>query len=151
MPQLTAETKTIQEIFQREYVIPAYQRRYSWDKDQCQQLMDDLLLFYDENTETSEQYFLGCLVIAKENNRWAVIDGQQRLTTLSLAIKAIFNRSQENRGLELMLKKWDSVKGEVLDELRLTSEVLDEDKENFKQVLLGDGSPPGWQQIQRKP
>ena len=40
-----------------------------------------------------------------------------------------------------MLKKWDSVKGEVLDELRLTSEVLDEDKENFKQVLLGDGSP----------
>ena len=103
--------------------------------------MDDLLLFYDENTETSEQYFLGCLVIAKENNRWAVIDGQQRLTTLSLAIKAIFNRSQENRGLELMLKKWDSVKGEVLDELRLTSEVLDEDKENFKQVLLGDGSP----------
>ena len=34
----------------------------------CQQLMDDLLLFYDENTGTSEQYFLGCLVIGNEFN-----------------------------------------------------------------------------------
>ena len=138
MPRLTAETKTIQEIFQREYVIPAYQRRYSWDKDQCQQLMDDLLLFYDENTETSEQYFLGCLVIAKENDRWAVIDGQQRLTTLSLAIKAIFNKTRENRGVERMLKKVDPISDEIADELRLVSEVWGGDKENFRRVLLGD-------------
>lgn len=138
MTRLTAETKTIGEVFRREYVIPNYQRRYSWDKDECQQLMDDLLLFY-ENQEGSEQYFLGCLVIAEENDHWSVIDGQQRLTTLSLLIKALFNRDQTNLGLARMLKKVDPVSDAVSEELRLESRVWGKDKENLDRVLLDKG------------
>lgn len=137
MTRLTAETKTIRDIFQQEYIIPNYQRPYSWDKDECQQLMDDLLLAHDEETE---QYFLGCLVIAKEGNRFAIIDGQQRLTTLSLVIKALFSRDQTNLGLARMLKKVDPVSDAVSEELRLESQVWDEDKVNLERALLDTGT-----------
>lgn len=142
MYNLTAKNETIEQVFQhRAYLIPDYQRRYTWDKTQCQRLMDDLFDVYDGH---SEHHFLGCLVIAKNNEgipRWEVIDGQQRLTTLSLVIKALFNigalglqTKRENPILARMLKTEDDEGN--LAELRLKSEVWDRDKQNYEEVLL---------------
>lgn len=66
-----------------EFAIPDYQRPYSWGTDQSLQLLDDLDDAIDRDPD--EPYFLGSLVLVREGGRRAeVIDGQQRLTTLSI-------------------------------------------------------------------
>lgn len=71
------------------YVIPKYQRPYAWTADQTSELFDDLYDFYQKEPE--EGYFLGSIVLIKEENRpnAEVIDGQQRLTTLTILIAAL--------------------------------------------------------------
>lgn len=72
-----------------EYVIPSYQRPYAWAVDQASELFDDLFDFY--KSEPEEGYFLGSIVLIKqESEPYAeVIDGQQRLTTLTILLSAL--------------------------------------------------------------
>lgn len=75
-----------------DYVIPSYQRPYAWTIDQTSELFDDLFDFYKNEKEDS--YFLGSIVLIKEEGKPAaeVIDGQQRLTTLTILLAIIANR-----------------------------------------------------------
>lgn len=72
-----------------EYVIPSYQRPYAWTVDQATELFDDLFGFYRDEPE--EGYFLGSIVLIKEEGKpyAEVIDGQQRLTTLTILLASI--------------------------------------------------------------
>lgn len=84
-----------------EYVIPSYQRPYAWTVDQASELFDDLFDFYKSEPK-EESYFLGSIVLIKpeESKRHAaVIDGQQRLTTLTIllaALASILEREQRD-------------------------------------------------------
>ena len=73
-----------------EYHIPAYQRPYAWTTEETDTLFDDLYSFFTSENE-DENYFLGSIVLIKENsNRKAdVIDGQQRLTTLTILFSVL--------------------------------------------------------------
>ena len=72
-------------IFQSDkYVIPRYQRAYAWEREQIEQLIDDILDFGQNN------YYIGSLIVAKVEgleNTYEVVDGQQRLTTLYLLLQ----------------------------------------------------------------
>lgn len=75
------------------FVIPVYQRPYSWDEEQCEQLWDDIL--YVGNTP-QERHFTGSVVWVQDGTFSAsgitpmlLIDGQQRITTITLAIAAL--------------------------------------------------------------
>jgi len=77
-----------------QFFVPIFQRRYSWEKKHCNQLWDDVLRI-GQNDEILS-YFLGSIVYMKEEeapigtvSRFLVIDGQQRLATLSLLISAL--------------------------------------------------------------
>ena len=72
-----------------EYVIPSYQRPYAWTPDQAGELFDDLIAFFQ--AEQEEGYFLGSIVLIKtEDSAYSqVIDGQQRLTTLTILLAAM--------------------------------------------------------------
>ena len=72
-----------------EYHIPAYQRPYAWTTEEAGILFDDLYEFY--RTEPSDNYFLGTIVLIKEEDKpYAdVIDGQQRLTTLTILFSVL--------------------------------------------------------------
>ena len=98
---------TVRESLQgeKQYVVPLYQRRYSWerkdDKDPLNQLWDDILLL--DSTDPASTHFLGSVVIAPSPSntpagvvRWLVVDGQQRLTTLSLLLCAIRDHVQRD-------------------------------------------------------
>jgi len=72
-----------------EYHIPAYQRPYAWTAEETGILFDDLYEFYQ--TEPTDNYFLGTIVLIKEDDKpYAdVIDGQQRLTTLTILFSVL--------------------------------------------------------------
>ncbi len=92
--KITPETKTLATIFQfnsdNKYLIPVYQRNYSWKDEQIETLFDDILA---EDTG----YYVGNLLINSDNGDNNVIDGQQRLTTLSLMLLATYEKLSEYR------------------------------------------------------
>ncbi len=75
------------------FSIPDYQRPYSWTTEQADELLDDLLYAADQASEFSESspYFLGSVVIIKKDDEpeAAIVDGQQRLTTLTILLCAL--------------------------------------------------------------
>lgn len=93
MISLTAEQKTIEGIFcttTEQYVIPAFQRPYSWGFDQFYELYRDLMGAFKEN----ESYFLGNIIMAKSKSfdsdgQYRVVDGQQRIITIWTLIKML--------------------------------------------------------------
>ena len=83
--KLSAEQKSVLQIFATEirYLIPNYQRPYSWDKDNVSDLISDLVTSYINNIE--ENYFCGSLVLVQgDKGRLDIIDGQQRVTTFTI-------------------------------------------------------------------
>lgn len=94
--------------------IPEYQRPYKWTLKNVNQLIDDILYFKDKNA-----YRLGTIVLHKDKNennidRFNIVDGQQRITTLILLLKAIqkntelfnkfkaeYDKNKENNSIEL--------------------------------------------------
>jgi len=83
--------KSLQEIFQSKYIVPLYQRNYAWAQDEIEQLLQDLYEnFKKSKTNPTLNYFIGSLVVLKrKDGLYEVIDGQQRLTTLSLLLKIL--------------------------------------------------------------
>ncbi|MGL5807502.1 MAG: DUF262 domain-containing protein, partial [Xenococcaceae cyanobacterium] len=80
----------------KQFVIPIYQRTYSWTVKQCQQLWNDIVRVAED--ETKSGHFLGSVVYIKHGlfhvaslSELLVIDGQQRLTTIFLLLKALGN------------------------------------------------------------
>ena len=90
-----SDSPTIAEFFLKiekgqQFVIPQYQRKYSWEKEQCEKLFNDLKTYIDED-RSNELYFFGTIIIAssEEDNKLNLIDGQQRTTTFLLLLKAL--------------------------------------------------------------
>ena len=84
------------------FVIPEYQRPYSWGDDEICTLFDDIGGFSIERTEKkgANSYFLGCVVSYTENGEKQIIDGQQRITALMTAIAGksiVFDDYSEGR------------------------------------------------------
>ena len=64
----------------KKFIIPSYQRPYSWTVDNAEQLIDDI---YKSSQSEENEYFIGSMIcINKGQNQYEVVDGQQRLTTL---------------------------------------------------------------------
>jgi hypothetical protein len=89
--KITGAEYPLAEIFSSkfDYTIPAYQRPYAWTVDETSELFDDLHGFYER--EKDAPYFLGSIVLIKEEDKplAEVIDGQQRLTTLTILLACI--------------------------------------------------------------
>lgn len=78
----------------KRFIIPVYQRNYDWKIEHCKQLYDDLVKVI-KNKHNS--HFFGSIVsVYNERERYLIIDGQQRLTTISLLLLAIYNIIKED-------------------------------------------------------
>lgn len=99
MAQLNVSRKKISELLSsmqnKKFIIPDYQRPYKWDYDKCNILWDDLKNFYIENISNDKEYFLGTIVTCKVNDGLEIIDGQQRITTLMLLLRAFYQHLNE--------------------------------------------------------
>ena len=83
------KTLTVSDLFDNEnkcnYIIPIYQRNYAWGDDEISSLLQDIKNACEKNKEQDKNYYIGSLVVyRRENDDFEVIDGQQRLTTLTL-------------------------------------------------------------------
>ncbi len=90
---------------EKQFVIPIYQRVYSWEKEQCKQLWDDIIK--TGGNDQIEGHFIGSIVFVHDGiyttnyNELLIIDGQQRLTTITLLLTALRNHlSDEDELLE---------------------------------------------------
>ena len=154
MSKLNVDQKTIMLLFsdkKSDFLIPDYQRPYAWEESQCQTLWDDIFAFaFPDNNyekfEKNEEYFLGSIVtFENENNKKEVIDGQQRLTTLMLLLRAFyakFNNMQDDNSkstrdrIAQCLWKTDEFGKADLNVLKIDSEVAtDNDKDEFLDIL----------------
>ncbi|GAA7978213.1 DUF262 and DUF1524 domain-containing protein [Helicobacter pylori] len=86
--------KFIKDNQKNQLVIPIYQRVYSWEKEQCKQLWDDIIKI--GGNDKMDRHFIGSILYvihdAKySNNTLLIIDGQQRLTTITLLLTALRN------------------------------------------------------------
>ncbi|MGL2421772.1 GmrSD restriction endonuclease domain-containing protein [Helicobacter pylori] len=94
---------TLLEFFEQnqtnQFVIPIYQRLYSWEKEQCKQLWDDIIK--TGGNDQIEGHFIGSIVFVHDgiytpnHNELLIIDGQQRLTTITLLFIALRNHSSD--------------------------------------------------------
>lgn len=139
---LRAEQKSINSIYaggDEVYVIPNYQRPYSWGKDVCYQLYSDIT----DAFLSKDDYFIGNIVMAKgmdDKKRPNVVDGQQRLITLWLFLKVLTLLHPEKNRLKRTLVVESLLSDE--DEPRIFSKVYEhKDQDNIATVLgytLGD-------------
>ena len=76
------------------FVIPEYQRGYSWDITQCDKLWQDIEAFISSNA--NDPYFFGTIIVdCSDSNKFSLIDGQQRTTTFLLMLKALLMKLNE--------------------------------------------------------
>ena len=138
MKAISATPEEIRKVFSEQYVIPSFQRPYSWEKDHCEKLWEDIVDFH-ESRNVKDKYFLGNIVLHPSDeceNNYAVIDGQQRLTTLLLLIKALHTKAVTVTALEECLKIKDPLTAKITDKIRITSFVLDRDREILEDVII---------------
>lgn len=155
MSKLSIDQRNVMNLFQdkrSDFLIPDYQRPYAWDESKCNTLWEDLFTFAFpnenfDNFNDEEEYFLGSIVtyLNKENNKLEVIDGQQRLTTLMLLLRAFYDKflyAQDSNTVETRKEiakciwKTDLYGNPKMDELKIQSEVAgEEDKEEFLNIL----------------
>ncbi len=82
------------------YIIPMYQRNYAWEEGEITQLIQDVIDYIPKENEESRNYYIGTLVVfERSDGRLETIDGQQRLTTLSLL--AAYLKNEETDRIEI--------------------------------------------------
>lgn len=135
------------------FVIPEYQRPYSWSEDEICTLFDDLWNFSIERIQPNgaNSYFLGCVVSYKENNEKLIIDGQQRITSLFLLLRAVFAMLENEetktaevanfiREIEPAIWKKDEMTGNVdKTQILIKSEVVSDSGNELLRRILETG------------
>lgn len=150
MSDLRSEKKTIFKIFSdnnANFLIPDYQRNYSWGLEQCEKLWVDLVEFSipngnANNFDGNEEYFLGTiLTFRNESKQNEIIDGQQRLITFMLLLRAFYESfgTQKNKfrdKIEECIWKLNDNYEPNKKFMKIKSEVSsDEDISEFKKII----------------
>ena len=153
MSKLNIDQQTIYQLFsdkKSDFLIPDYQRPYAWGDTECQTLWDDIFTFAfpDDDCDKfkkDDEYFLGPIVTYKNNGKQEIIDGQQRLTTLMLLLRAFYTKflnMQDKNSVSIRnsiakcIWKADEFDNLIEDELKIDSQVsTDDDKEEFLYIL----------------
>ncbi|RYG71112.1 DUF4357 domain-containing protein [Lentibacillus lipolyticus] len=122
--KLTAQETPLHKVFCDDYLftVPSVQRPYSWTTDEAGELLDDLLEFIDHYgineinvNSVNEPYFLGSIVLVKKDGpKSKVLDGQQRLTTLTIlfsVLRDILSDDYADDIEQMVVQKGSKIKG----------------------------------------
>lgn len=156
MAELSVSKKSIKDLLsskKADFLIPDYQRPYAWDAEkECQTLWEDIFAFAfpdnsvrDFDSKTAEYYLGPIVTFTNDKKQSEIIDGQQRLTTIMLMLRAFYSRFAKMKDQELQKLResiaqciWmiDELEQPDFTQLKIDSEVAtDNDKEEFLYIL----------------
>lgn len=122
-----------------QYTIPVYQRYYNWSRKQCEQLFQDVCRVIS----SKEEHFFGSIVIKNEGLSKLLIDGQQRITTVSLMLLAMYRLAKEEKK-EAKPNLLDNISRKCFfytdesDECQPRIMHIEQDQEAYARLLQGD-------------
>ena len=128
-----------------QYTVPVFQRTYSWGIKECRQLWEDIILA--GSSEESQAHFLGSILYidkdsttVTENSALLIVDGQQRLTTVSLILEALARSLNDNEepvsGFSSnKIRNYYLTNSEEQDEYRYKLILSDTDKDSLKAII----------------
>jgi len=137
------------------YTVPQFQRDYSWDQDNWEDLWNDILNIYEEN----DSHYMGSIVLQNNgNSNFQIIDGQQRFTTLSIISLAIISKIKElaadnidketnEERVDLLIKDYLGQKDSV--SLKYSSKLFLNENNNgfYQQRLLNFREPVNYRKL----
>lgn len=131
------------ETNKRQFVIPVYQRNYDWGKQHCKKLFDDIVDAY----KLDRFHFVGSIVYVdqgEENKiyRYLIIDGQQRITTLFLLLKALLDITEDEylkkelKEILFNIDKYNDLK--LTDQTKVKLKPIKSDNDQFMLLMKDD-------------
>jgi uncharacterized protein with ParB-like and HNH nuclease domain len=140
MYELKGETINLGKLFSEEFFfrVPEYQRPFSWEDDNFDDLINDLL-----SADKTQEYFLGTVVLQrKDGNNHDVVDGQQRLISLNILLACIRDRVEKENFKEgvhdKILQKENVIDG-IPEKVRLEVK----DRKVFHEIVITKGGTLG--------
>lgn len=123
---------------QKHFIIPVYQRAYSWDKEQWNIFLSDL----KEQIVGDNNYFYGIILLEtiEEDIKYEIIDGQQRLTTLIIFIRALINTLKQRKDLNTELDYESKEKIYLKNCGNIKLRTVDYDRAYFEAIIVDDNS-----------
>lgn len=128
----------------KRFIIPVYQRNYDWKKEQCETLLEDLIAVFRNQLAT---HFFGSIVFVGDDNssgpEYSIIDGQQRLTTISLLLLAIYNCISD-KNIESSILNAKKIRDSYLideystDEVKLKLKLIKNDRVAYESLFLDE-------------
>lgn len=125
--------KKIHELLKMKLTLPSYQRPYSWSVKSTNNLFLDTYRAYQEGIQ---EYRIGSVILHKENGKYNIVDGQQRLTTLSILLYCLGDEK-----LGLLQEKYNHLSNdaivtnfEILS--KRTNELSADDRKKYKEYIL---------------
>ncbi|MFC6603889.1 DUF262 domain-containing protein [Ectobacillus funiculus] len=147
---LSAQETPLHKVFSDDYLftIPSVQRPYSWTIEEAGELLEDLLEFISHHkiieknlNDINEPYFLGSIVLIKKDDPQSeVLDGQQRLTTLTILLAVLRDYLSEEYAAEIddmIVQKGSKIRG-INDTYRLR--LRNRDNDFFKKYIQEKGA-----------
>ena len=134
----TPASKTIRKLFEGSvfYKVPKYQRPYNWESEHVEELWEDLYGSFESN---EGEYFLGSIILSKnEDEKYLdVIDGQQRLTTLTILFCVLrdlyYNQLENSQKKNMILGRIKDIESGS-NRLKLRTQARDQNA--FEQEIL---------------
>lgn len=134
-----------------QFVIPIYQRNYDWDESHCKQLFDDIVEIGSAPKEENKMHFIGSIVYVcndeyttDEIENFVVIDGQQRITTITLLLIALYQLAIELEDLRLaetILEYYLINKNAVSDEFKVKLKATENNDRDLRSLLNHETIP----------
>ena len=140
MAELVVNKKSICELFDfskiqaNKFIIPEYQRPYAWEKEKCETLWNDI---FDNANDEVPEYFFGTIVTYKDkdNPDILIIDGQQRITSFFLLLRAFYNKFEHLGDKSRIVKLYNDVGSCIWDTDKKSCIVTDKTKYHIKSLV----------------
>ena len=142
------KTLTVSDLFDNgnkcNYIIPIYQRNYAWGDDEISSLLQDIKNACGKNKKQDKNYYIGSLVVyRRENGDFEVIDGQQRLTTLTLimhhlgklSFRNVFFEHRDESQQALSNLNSEKLPSNFLQALKTIKKIIDEWGNNKDEIV----------------
>ena len=137
MKKLEGETITISKLFSEDFFfrVPEYQRPFSWENDNFEDLVNDLT-----DADRSQEYFLGTIVLQKKDqkNNYDIVDGQQRLTAISIFLACVRDRlskAEFKKSIQEKILQSENVLDGIPAKIRLEVK----DRKIYSEVIVEEG------------